>query len=301
MATVGLVSTSTVLSKGLDPETAQLCEALKQTGVSASLVAWHEPRNWSRFDLLVVRSLWDYQDRIDEFHQWLTLVDNATRVLNAPQLIRWNLDKIYLSQLRDYGVRTCPTTYCRSLEQCEREIDRLSKRHKAFVVKPNISASSENTGLFTNPGSPASELCQTILNLGKTVLIQPAIERVQAGGERALLYFNGEFSHACAKGAILRPGGGYLDHRGENITEVSVSADEAELGSQTLASLKKLAADLNWNEDAKNPLYARIDVVTPESEPPVLLEAELFEPALYLRYSDGALKRFVDAITAHLS
>ncbi|MDO5729326.1 MAG: hypothetical protein Q4P71_06855 [Actinomycetaceae bacterium] len=300
MMRVGLISTDTVLAQNLDTDTLRLRDALNAAGVASDVLPWSQPAPWDRYDLLVLRSPWDYQDRINEFHEWLSSIESTTRVLNAPELIRWNLDKTYLSDLENLGIAVCPTTYCRSLAACEDELRQYDALDQACVVKPHISASSENTGLFAGAEPAALDLCRTILLLGKTVLIQPAIDRVQDGGERGLVFFNGKFSHAISKGAILRPGGGYLDNRSENIRTVTASDAERQLGFATVEAVAHFALAQRWSEDAHYPLYARIDVVTPESGDPILLEAELFEPSVYLRYSNGGLQRFVDAIIARL-
>lgn len=302
MTNIGLVTTDEDFLQGADPEILLIQDALRQTGLNATSVIWHESHDWSAFDLLVIRSPWDYPERFDEFTSWMASTQKQTRILNAPQLIRWNSDKQYLTELHQQGIHTGITKYCTTIEECKWEISQYIESEASYVIKPNISVGSRDTGLFAATSVEALQLCRSILNVGKTVLIQHAIDRVQEGGERGLLFFNGRFSHAIRKGPILRPGGGYFGGTyTENITPAQATDSEINLGLTTMEAIAHIAQAKGWDDDAHHPLYARIDVVTPESGNPILLEAELFEPSVFLRYGDGALKRFVEAITARLS
>ncbi|MDO5720510.1 MAG: hypothetical protein Q4P05_07215 [Actinomycetaceae bacterium] len=297
MSRIGLVTTDDESLSGAEPELDTVQDALRQVGHDCSAIIWHQNYDWDSFDLLIIRSPWDYQQHHEEFTQWLETVEAHTRVLNAPDLIRWNSDKVYLAQLAEAGINVGLTTYCSTMSECCATIATYSAKQQAYVVKPNISASSEDTGLFTDSNDRAFDLCRAILATGKTVIIQQAIAEVQRGGERDLVFFNGEFSHAVAKDAILRPGGGYLSDDGTDKTAPATATEaEIQLGYSTLAAVARIAHLREWPSDAALPLYARIDVVTADDEHPILLEAELFEPSLYLRHSTGGVDRFVAAI-----
>ena len=71
------------------------------------------------------------------------------------------------------------------------------------VVKPTVSAGSKNTGLFRRGDPAARALADEILSLGKTVMIQPAVQSVAAVGETAML-------HRRGRGA---PGGARINAR----------------------------------------------------------------------------------------
>src|SRR5690606_14503506 len=66
---------------------------------------------WSRYAAAVLRTTWDYFERFTEFSAWLERVAARTRLLNPPALVRWNVDKHYLAELRARGVHTVPTTF----------------------------------------------------------------------------------------------------------------------------------------------------------------------------------------------
>lgn len=297
---VGLISTDEVfLRADPDNDMAAICAGLGAAGIDRHILNWHTAQDWSGYDALVFRSPWDYPEHMAEFEQWLAATEPVARVLNPPNLVRWNLDKRYLAELAACGVRCTPTTYCDQVATCVSALADIDG--DMVVVKPNISVGSRNTGLFNASDPAALALCEQILALGKTVLIQRAIPEIQNNAEHALLYFNGRFSHAICKGAILVPGGGYIGGTyTENISPAEASEEEIALGSAALGAIGSIAASRHWGPDAEVPLQVRIDVVTPAGGPPMLLEAELFEPALFLAHSPGAADRFVTAVMEKL-
>ena len=68
--------------------------ALERRGIAAEPVVWHQwqAQDAERFDLLVIRSPWDYTEREAEFRAWLQTTGAQLPVLNSPELIEWNLD-----------------------------------------------------------------------------------------------------------------------------------------------------------------------------------------------------------------
>ena len=78
---------------------------LEARGIRAVSAVWDDPAvDWDAFELVVLRSTWDYAERRDEFLAW---VGRLPRVLNEPAVVRWNTDKRYLADLAAAGVRSC--------------------------------------------------------------------------------------------------------------------------------------------------------------------------------------------------
>jgi len=102
--------------------------------------------DWARGDFdrsrprcTLFRTTWDYFHRAGEFLAWLERVSVQTRLVNPPALIRWNMDKHYLADLGDRGIRTVPTRFVEagagaSLPAVLAE----TGRHEA-VLKPAVS------------------------------------------------------------------------------------------------------------------------------------------------------------------
>src|ERR1043165_3423528 len=87
-----------------------LIDELAAVGVSAEPAVWDEPGvDWSRFDLVLPRSTWDYAERRDGFLAWAASVP---RVLNPLAVLEWNTDKQrYLTDLDSAGVPIVPTAF----------------------------------------------------------------------------------------------------------------------------------------------------------------------------------------------
>jgi glutathione synthase/RimK-type ligase-like ATP-grasp enzyme len=258
-----------------DDEAPPLIEALAARGVEAAPAIWDDAGvDWTAFDLVVVRSTWDYPARRDRFLAW---AESLPQVLNPPEVLRWNTDKRYLEQL---GVSVVPTRFLEPGEAFE-------PPDASFVVKPAVGAGSIGAARYQAGDERASAHVAELHAAGKTMMVQPYVEALDREGEVALLYLHGAFSHAVRKGSLLavgaEPGSGlYLE---ETIAATEPAPAELELGEQALAALPF---------DAEGLLYARVDLLPG----PLVLEVELTEPSLFIGYAEGAAERLADAIVA---
>jgi len=271
---VGIVVTDSYPVEDPDHDTPLLVDALLRRGAEARPVVWHDDSvDLAGFDLLVLRSPWDYPERLPEFLAWLDRAEAATRVLNTPATVRWNLDKRYLEALADAGIRVVPTEYCGTAEQGLAALGRVPGR---AVIKPAVSAGARDTGLFERDDPGALVLAERIVARGGIAMIQPEIPELSAGAEKALYAIDGRHAHAIAKGALLEVGGRF---RGgvyiENPVLVEATAAERAFAEEVLTAVQAVSGQ-------PMPLYARIDVVDSARFGLVLLEVELAEPALNL-------------------
>lgn len=295
--TIGLLTTDTAIVRDHDPDTGVLMRGLAEAGFRVSAPVWHDPSvDWAAFDLLVVRSPWDYPERYAEFTDWLHRAAGRTRILNAPDLIGWNIDKRYLDDFQSRGIACVPYAFCATSDEAASAITRLAPGR--VVVKPTVSAGSRDTGLFQPDDPRALDLAKRIIAAGKTVMIQPAAEHVIAHGENALFYFNGDYAYACHKGPILLPGGALI---GGEYTEVITPGDpspaEIDLGGRAIAAIGDIAARKGFGADAGLPLYARVDIAARQGGTPEIIEVELFEPSYYTDVAPEAVAGFVEAVT----
>ena len=83
----------------LDDEGQRFLAALRDRDVTAEPAVWDAELDWSAYDLVVVRSTWDYAERLPEFLAWADLVSESTPLLNSAAVLRWNTDKRYLAEL----------------------------------------------------------------------------------------------------------------------------------------------------------------------------------------------------------
>lgn len=263
----------------LDEDGPALVAALAERGVTALPAVWDDSRvDWTPFDLVVLRSTWDYAERRSEFLRW---IDSLPRVLNSPEVVRWNSDKHYLADIARAGVPLVPTTFVEPGEPFEPPETR-------FVVKPAVSAGGRRAASYPAGDDRAGTHVRSLHDAGDTAMVQPYLEGIDEAGETALLYVGGAYSHSIQKAALLR---------GETAAGDVLYLPET-IDVREPSSAERAAADLALAATPFEPrafLYGRVDVV-PSDDGPVVLEVELTEPSLYLSYGAGAADRLADAI-----
>jgi len=264
-----------------DADDAGLLQAI---GGDATFAVWDDPAvDWASYDLVVVRSTWDYQDRRDAFLAWAQGI--GERLVNPPAVLAWNTDKRYLHELAAAGLPVVPTT----LVAPGAPFAAPAGEH---VVKPTVSAGSRDTARFA-PGEEerAAALVAAIHASGRTAMVQPYVASVDARGETALLFFDGAFSHAIHKGPLLHPG-----------AEPTSDVFAAETIRPRTPTAAELAVAERILDDAARRLrtgplaYARVDLVEDAGGAPLLLELELTEPSLFFAGEPGPLSRFATAV-----
>lgn len=261
----------------------------------AEVVAWEDPdANWGAYDLVVLRSPWNYIDRLDEFLAWAARVAAATQLVNPLHIIEWNTDKRYLADLAGRGIPIVPTEFVEPGEAASGEavgatgLEGPVSLDGAIVVKPSVGNGSNGAKLLRDDPAGAAAHITELHAQGRTAMIQPYIDGVDELGETALIYVGGEFSHAARKAAILSRDmswstGIYAD---EKVVPTTASGAERELADAVVAELPGLA-------------YARVDLL-PGPGGPVVLELELTEPSLFLALDPGAPARAAAAFRALL-
>jgi len=254
-----------------------LVEALRGRGLHARWLSWDDPQTL-KADLVILRAAWDYIERLDAFLAWTRRVPN---LLNPPQVVAWNTDKRYLTDLADAGVPTVPSQFFAPGE-------RVRVPSGEVVVKPAVGAGSVGAQRFDDRAK-AREHAAALQAEGRTVLVQPYDARIEHG-ETALVFLGGRQSHAFTKGPILPPAGQapVFDESGTYAEESLMPADpDFELWDVGHAALTAAAAHLGIGVD--DLLYARVDVIGDRRDAHVL-ELELVEPSLGWRQLDEATR-----------
>lgn len=266
-----------------DPEAPLVVEALREEGARADLHAWDATVDWAGYDLVVVRSPWDYFDHLDRFLRWVDEVAAATRIVNPASVIRWNSHKGYLTEMGERGVPVLPTILLAggTPDAAERIAD---CGWADVVVKPAVDGGARQA-LRADPCSPEASDHVVRLVAGGDVVVQPYAPQIEAG-ETSLLFFGGALSHAVRK---VPAEGDYRVQAHHGGTEHPHAPSAAELETARRAM-----------ECAPGPLtYARVDLVDVDGVP-TLMELEVIEPDLFFRLDDRALGRFADAVLAEL-
>jgi glutathione synthase/RimK-type ligase-like ATP-grasp enzyme len=265
----------------LDLDEQLLLGPLRALGVDTQPAVWDDGTvDWASFDLVVIRSTWDYTARRDEFLAW---AQSVPRIVNSAAVVRWNTDKHYLQDLAKAGVPVVPTHWLEPTDAVD-----LPATGR-YVLKPAVGAGSVDAALFdlgvAHEAGLARAHAERLLATGQTVMVQPYLERIEAQGEAGFMFFGGEFSHAVTKGAMLA---GQVEmvaglYKAEVIKPRIATTAEIDVARSALAAAPIAAEQL---------AYARVDLVPAADGSPLVIELELTEPSLFLGHAPGSAVRF---------
>ncbi|MDE2338093.1 MAG: hypothetical protein KGL14_02315 [Gammaproteobacteria bacterium] len=287
-------------ARGLDEDMPALEAALAAAGLAAEVLDWDDPAvRWSDYDLALLRSTWDYTDRLEEFRGWLAHVSRQTRLHNPEPVVAWNTDKHYLRDLAALGLPAVPSAFIEPDEPARAAIERFLAEQPCaeFVIKPTVGAGSRGARRLGRAQlKEASAHADALLAAGRSVLLQPYLEAVDRDGETALLFFGGQFSHAIRKGPLLRPNADPTRalFAPEHITARTPQPAERAVAERVLSALR------DAGRTPEPLLYARVDLLRDAAGAPFVLELELAEPSLFLGFAAGAAERFAQQIAAQV-
>lgn len=269
-----------------------LRDLLRSGGAEVDAVSWDDAEaDWAAYDMAVIRSPWDYVARRDTFVTW---AHSVPHLLNPADVLEWNTDKRYLAQLAEAGLPVTPTDFVAPGESW------TPPAHGEWVVKPTVSAGSQDTGRYVMPAQQtlAEAHVSRLVAAGRTAMIQPYLSAVDEQGETALIFLPDaagalSFSHAIRKGAMLTgPDEGAINPGSEQIDPRTPTEAERETAERVLEVVPGGTERL---------LYARVDLIPGPDGAPLLVELELAEPSLFLREGgEAATRRLADAILARI-
>jgi O-ureido-D-serine cyclo-ligase len=275
-------------ARALDEDLLPLTVALERLGFVVDLPSWDDASiDWSQYAIAIIRSTWNYTDRPAQFLDWAAEVSRKTSLHNPSEIVAWNIDKHYLLALEAAGVPIVPTQFA------DPGTAPKFPAGRDFVVKPAIGAGSRGAKRFVAGDISGAEKHVVALRAaGHCPIVQPYLSSVDTLGETALVFFDGEFSHAFRKGPLL--GAGEAAVRGlfaPEIIEPRVPGnDELLVGRRAIAAIP-----------GAMPLYARVDLIRDVDGAPRLLELELAEPSLFFNYSPGSADRFAAAVARRIT
>jgi len=270
-----------------DADEAPTLAALRAAGLAAGTLAWDDPgADFSVARLTLLRATWNYPEDPQRFLAWVESTAAVTELWNPAAAVRWNLHKGYLLELEKAGVPVVPTCLLHRGETASLAAVLAGRGWSDVVIKPAISAASRLT-LRSGPESrEAGEAHLRRLAAREDVLIQPYVESVDGHGERAVVWIDGELTHAVRKSPRFAGGG-------ESVAgPLPIATAEAAVAHAAVAAATAaVAAPL---------LYARIDLALRADGTPQVMELELMEPSLYFTYGAEALERFVRGVRRRL-
>jgi glutathione synthase/RimK-type ligase-like ATP-grasp enzyme len=232
---------------------------LQKQGFTPIAVPWDDTTiDWSAFDVLVLRSCWNYHLKYTQFLLWLDEIEKRNiPVWNPIPILRWNSNKKYLKDLEYKGIPIVPTVLIESGERYFLSDVAHQKKWNNLVVKPAVGASSYRVTYVSKNDYERRQKAFEKLAQQSDVLVQPHIK----GKEYSLVFIDKQFSHATNK--------------------ISKSIIQ-----QAKSVLKKVNSQL---------LYARVDGYI-QNKTFLLSELELIEPRLYFDIDQTSTTRFAEIL-----
>jgi len=266
----------------LDPDDRLAVDALAKRGLNAVPAVWNDPAvDWSRAGTCIIRSTWDYHLDHAGFLAWAERVAAVAALWNPPHIVRWNSNKRYLEEIERRGAPIVSTAWLRAGQPVDITAFLHERGWERAVIKPVVGLATRNV-MMVEPSADGLARAQAhadMLLAEQDVMVQPFLESVERYGERALVFIDGEYSHAARKIAF-QP----LAVAGE-AGETPVVAEPDEI------AVAKLVAGM-----VEGALYGRVDLVRDEAGKPIIIEFELVEPSLFLSLHPPAAERFADAL-----
>ncbi len=257
---------------------------LAAQGWQVDEVSWHDQTvDYNEYDIVIVRSTWDYQAHYQAFVDTLQKIDESSaRLENSLALMQWNVSKSYLRDLSDKGISILPTLWFDNFDGPAIKDAFSHFNSPEIIIKPLISANADFTYRLSEEDFLFQQHMLKEAFDGKEFMVQAFEKTIIEQGEYSLFYFNGEYSHAINK----RPAKGDFrvqeEHGGE-LFSIEPTGPMRQLSTAVLKAMPSSA------------LYARIDMLETEHGM-AIIEVELIEPSLYFNMDKDSPARFAQAV-----
>ncbi|MFK5854950.1 MAG: hypothetical protein QM503_02390 [Bacteroidota bacterium] len=273
------------------PYDMDVIELLKIKGVESTIIVWDEiiktrPTELQKYDAILIRTIWDYFLKYDEYLELLNLLEASNvPVFNPIEILRWNANKKYLSELQNEGFDIIPTIFNLNSDK-DSFATAISKGWKKMVLKPVISGNSYHT--FVVDSDDETKFNQLIDKhyIDRPFMLQEFIPEI-SNGEISTIYFSNGYSYSVTK---VPPVGEYrvqFDYGGVyHFGDVD-------------PTIKKICDRIASRFETKL-LYQRVDGVWRDGKF-LIMEVELIEPDIYLNLSNQAKNQWVDSLANMLN
>lgn len=256
-----------------------LVDLFADRGVTAAWARWDDPDvDWHAADLVAIRTTWDYVDRLDEYLAWAERVAVGTRLVNPPDVVRWNTHKGYLAELAAGGLPVVPTAVVAD----QAGLREALASYEVAVVKPAVAVAGDGLVVWRR-GDP-------VPHVGETLVVQPLVESVRSRGEVSVYVMDGGAVAQVGK----RPAAGEVrvhEHRGGTYTLEPLEPETRSLAERAVATVgRRFGTSLT---------YARVDLLELGGGY-VVSEVEVTEPSLYVAVEPRIATAFVAAVVARL-
>lgn len=263
-----------------------LFDPLEKLGWSVEEVSWRAKNtDWNQFDVVIIRSTWDYQDDPALFLDVLEAIEKSSAQLeNSLESVKWNIDKTYLQELEKKGIEIVPSLWRNQFHN--EEIHSFFEEFDTdeIIIKPTVSANADNTFRIS-----IAEKSQYLNQLTKvfterSFLVQPFMDGIIQEGEFSLFFFGETYSHTVLK--TPKPSDFRVQEEHGGRLKLVKNPEKG-----LLNSARKLLEKID-----PLPLYSRMDYVRTNNNSFALMEIELIEPSLYFNMDPSSPKRFASVL-----
>jgi len=266
--------------------------ALEVSNAKVTAAPWNGPfDNFADADMVVIRSTWDYFDKLNQFLSWVSRLEQAAiKIENSGKILRWNACKDYLFELQADGVDTLTTL---RVDPTHDAINMAAGSNNWNKVVLKCLASGGAAGLSVFDVSDESALNQALKVAApyqKHGLMLQEYRPEITNGELSLLFFAGEFSHAVLK----RPKKGDFRVQSTYGGAYSLINPDEKIILTASEILQKAPGGPNHS-----PAYARIDGLLLDGRFR-LMEMELTEPELMFEQKPASAKRLAEILISRL-
>lgn len=258
--------------------------------IDVDVISWQDRRiDYTKYDALIIRSIWGYQDYIEEFINWLNMLkEKNIKVFNNVDILLSNFNKYEQFKLLDkYDIPHIDTFFIKK-ENID-EVNDIYRHYKDIVVKPIISGSGNNTFVISDNIKKnnieiknVKEKFEEVLNkVNNYIMVQPFVKEIN-DGELSIVIVNNKISHAAIRYTSIF----------NNVNQIKV-VNVNQLDDKVSAVVNKCQNIVEY----KDALYMRIDMVKIDNEYKIM-ELELVEPQLFFEFKQNKLKlkEFVNII-----
>jgi len=249
-----------------------LIEALNNLGLKTIKKDWNDSNfNWNSTKTAVFRSTWDYFDKFSIFQNWLSQVQNKCALINSYEQIKWNLDKHYLQDLKNWSLPIPKSVFINKMSGTKLKDIATNMKWNHIVVKPTVSGAAKNTFQLKDQEIENFQTKWIRLTNEEDFIVQEFQKNIIKSGEIAVMLFGGKYSHAVLKKA-KKGDFRVQDDFGGTVETITPSKEIIDLAEKAIKKLNP------------TPLYCRVDVILNNQNKAVIIELELIEPELWFRF-----------------
>lgn len=282
---VAIVSCDKWKNKSL--EDLYLKHSLNKQNCKVDIISWEDKTiDYSKYDLIIIRSIWGFQENKTKFENWLNMLETQKiKVLNPINVIKNNYDKeIQFDILNKYNIETIKTFFLPINKNIKSRILDLKTNNdlenNLIVLKPTISEGSKDVYLVGdnryefNNIIDINEVYNKYKNNKSKLMVQPFMKEI----------FDGEYSICCINNKITH---GIIKYKNAFTKTNMIKYIPADKIDHKIIEIVNNILNI---KEYKDNLFLRIDFVK-QKKKFLVMEVELLDPNLFLEFIADRKKR----------